>query len=46
MDPLYILPGGYIVGRSLQAAFEKEFAGRILLVMAGAPALPGIACTV
>lgn len=37
---------GYSVGRSLQAAFEKEFAGRILLVTAGAPALPGIACTV
>lgn len=36
---------GYIVGRSLQATFEKEFAGRILLVTAGAPALPGIGCT-
>lgn len=32
--------------QSQQAAFEKEFAGRILLVTAGAPALPGIASTV
>jgi hypothetical protein len=37
---------GYIVGRSLQAAFEKEFAGRILIVTAGAVPLPGISFTV
>ena len=33
---------GFIVGRSLRAAFEKEYAGRILMVTAGAQALPGI----
>lgn len=36
---------GYSVGRSLQAAFEKEFAGRILMVMPGPQALPGISFT-
>jgi hypothetical protein len=34
---------GFIVGRSLRAAFEREYAGRILMVTAGAQALPGIA---
>jgi hypothetical protein len=33
---------GFIVGRSLRVAFEREFAGRILMVTAGAQALPGI----
>jgi hypothetical protein len=33
---------GFIVGRSFRAAFEREFAGRILMVTAGAQALPGI----
>jgi len=33
---------GFIVGRSLCAAFEKEYAGRILMVTAAAQALPGI----
>jgi len=33
---------GFIVGRSLRAAFEREYAGRILMVTAGAQALPGI----
>lgn len=33
---------GYIVGRSLQAAFEREFAGRILMVTASAQVLPGV----
>lgn len=36
---------GYIVGRSLQQAFERQFAGRILLVTASAQALPGISYT-
>lgn len=44
---VYVMVGieqcrGYIVGRSLQAAFEREFAGRILMVTVGAQALPGI----
>ena len=34
---------GFIVGRSLRAAFENEYAGRILMVTSGAQALPGIA---
>ena len=33
---------GYIVGRALQAAFESEFAGRILMVTSCAQAFPGI----
>jgi hypothetical protein len=33
---------GFIVGRSLRAAFEREYAGRILMVTAVAQALPGI----
>ena len=36
---------GYIVSRSLQAAFERQFAGRILMVTAGAQVLPGISFT-
>jgi hypothetical protein len=33
---------GYVVGRSSQAAFEREFAGRILMVASAPQSLPGI----
>lgn len=33
---------GFIVGRSLRAAFEREYAGRVLMVTAAALAWPGL----